>query len=119
MSRDYTIRLENSLVKAVELPEPSADSTIMSTYAVAKGNITEREQASEIDIPMLSVESSNIKSVGYHYESKQFRILFTNGGLYHYKEVPSNLYDEMMQQESVSQFFSKHIRSNFECIKLN
>lgn len=116
---DYTGRLETSLVKAIDLPKPKEDTEVMETYAEAKGNITEREAAKKIDIVMLEVVSSNIKFMGYSKEMSQLRVQFTNGGLFQYKDVPEEAYKEMMKAESVGSHFSKHIRNDYECIKLN
>lgn len=119
MGQEYVGRLENSLVKAVELPEPKKDTEVMETYTEAKENITEREEAKKLDIPMHDVESSNIRSMGYDKASKQLRVQFTNGGLFQYKEVLPELVSELKKSESIGSFFSKHIRTTHECVKLN
>ena len=119
MGLDYTGRLESSLVKAIDLPAPKEDAEVMETYAEAKGNLKERKAAKKLDITMNSVTSSNIREMGYHEESRQLRVLFTNGGLFQYKDVPPEVVSEMMKSDSVGSYFSKNIRTTFTCVKLN
>jgi hypothetical protein len=119
MGLDYTGRLETSLVKAIELPKPKEDAEVMETYTEAKDNLTERKKARKIDIKMNEVESNNIREMGYHEESRQLRVLFTNGGLFQYKEVPPDVVSEMMKSDSVGSYFSKNVRTTFTCVKLN
>lgn len=119
MSQEYIERLEVSLVKAVEIPEPKKDNEVMETYGEAKGNIAERDTAKAMNIKMQDVESSNIKQIGYDRKSQQMRIQFTNGGLFQYKEVPTEVFDEMMAAKSVGSYFSKNIRNVYSCVKLN
>lgn len=119
MSQEYIERLEVSLVKAVEIPEPKKDPEVMETYGEAKESIEEREAAKAMNITMQDVESSNIRQVGYNRKAKQMRIQFTNGGLFQYKEVPNEVFDEMMASKSVGSYFSKNIRNIYSCVKLN
>jgi len=119
MGQDYTNRLESSLVKAVELPEPKEDVEVMETYTEAKGNITEREASKKISISMSDIKSSNIKCMGYSEKTQQLRVHFTNGGLFQYKDVPVDVYNEMMKADSIGSYFSKNIRTTFTCVKLN
>lgn len=118
MGKDYIERLEVSLVKAIELPEPKKDEEVVATYSEAKGCVDERETARAMEIEMKEVKSSNIKSIGYSRKHKQFRINFINGGLFQYKDVPEETFNELSKAESVGSFFSKNIRNNFKCIKL-
>lgn len=118
-NKDYTERLETSLVKAVELPEPKENIEVMETYGEAKGKIDDREAAKQVSIDMKDVESSNIRSMGYNSEVKQLRVVFTNGGIFQYKEIPKEVYEEMMASKSIGSFFSKNIRNNYVCVKLN
>ena len=118
MGKDYTIRLETSLVKAVDLPKPKEDEEVMATYGEAKENIEERREAKLVVFEMKEVESSNIHSIGYNKDFEQLRIIFTNGGLYQYKGIKPEVYEEMMKSESVGSYFSKNIRNKCECVKL-
>jgi hypothetical protein len=118
---EYITRLETSLVKAVELPEPEVkkDIEVMETYGEAKDNIKERNEAAAIDITMQDVKSSNVKQIGYDKNSKQLRVQFTNGGLFQYKEVPNEVNDELINAKSIGSYFSKNIRNVYSCVKLN
>jgi len=118
MSQKYIERLETSLVKVVETPESAKEPEIVDTYAEAKGNIKERKRAMREQIEMTPVKSTNIRFVGYDKETFQLRVQFTNGGLFQYSGVPEEVYDEMMNSESVGAYFSRNIRNAYPTINL-
>ncbi len=70
------------------------------------------------DIPMMSVSSSQIKSVGY--SGNVMIIEFLTGSKYLYAGVSEDKYKNMMISESVGSYFSRNIKndSNVICIKL-
>lgn len=53
---------------------------------------------------LIEVESSMIQAVGYDEETQVLRVVFNNGGLYEYYDVPSEIYDGLMQAESKGQY---------------
>lgn len=58
-----------------------------------------------------SVESSNIKSIGYN-ESKRFlEIEFSRGDIYQYLDVPVKEYINLINAESIGKYFWTHIRN--------
>lgn len=61
---------------------------------------------------MIKVESSNVKSVGYNENT--LYVLFKNGGLYQYKDVPVKIYDELLVAESVGKYLNKEIKKVYE-----
>ena len=58
----------------------------------------------------IAVESSNLKSVGYHDESGTLEIEFNNGGIYQYFVVPKNVYHGLMNAESHGKYFDVNIK---------
>lgn len=66
----------------------------------------------------ISVESSNICSVGYDLKSQTLEIEFLNGSVYQYFDVPQQIFDGLMSAESHGKYFVVNIRSNFKYVKL-
>lgn len=58
------------------------------------------------------VESSNIASVGYDWETMTLEVEFTNDDVYQYTPVTEQAYKDMMNAESVGGYFYKNIRNN-------
>ena len=57
---------------------------------------------------MIPVVSSNIKCIGYDEKTKALRIQFRNG-TYEYSNVPKDVYDELMDSESIGAYATAHI----------
>jgi KTSC domain len=49
---------------------------------------------------MTDVDSSMIRSVGYDPEAEVMRILFVSGKTFEYRQVPSDVYGELMASGS-------------------
>ena len=61
------------------------------------------------------VSSSNIKSIGYHGDSKTLAVEFAGGGgVYHYDGVSKEDYDELMAAKSIGSHFHKSIRGIYK-----
>lgn len=60
-----------------------------------------------------TVQSSNIRSVGYDPSQKLLEIEFHDGGIYHYFGVPADLHDRLMKAPSKGGFLSAHIKGHF------
>lgn len=56
-----------------------------------------------------SVESSNIKSIGYSYGAKILEIEFLNKMVYQYSFVPLEVYEGLMNAESHGGYFDRVI----------
>lgn len=74
------------------------------------------------------VESNNIDQIGFAVDVKQtmnstpvniLRILFTNGRMYDYFDVPQNVYRSFLNSESKGKFFHKHINKKYEYKKVD
>lgn len=57
-----------------------------------------------------AVDSSNIDEVGYDSESSVLEILFKNGSVYQYYDVPEATFHELLSAGSVGQYFHRQIR---------
>lgn len=63
------------------------------------------------------VGSSNLDCIGYQRGTVYVR--FVKGGCYSYDKVPFNLYQDLLNAESVGQFFHQHVRTSFEYKRLD
>jgi hypothetical protein len=66
---------------------------------------------------MIDVQSSNLSQVGYDPETRTLAIVFKKGDLYHYDDVPPEVFDELMEAPSTGRYFSQHIRNSFTYTK--
>jgi hypothetical protein len=63
---------------------------------------------------MIEVESSTIKKIGYSYPDKKLIVEFKSGGIYHYKEVPEEIFEELKTCESIGKFLNENIKKKYE-----
>jgi|TARA_B110000977_G_scaffold96336_1_gene127068 hypothetical protein len=61
-----------------------------------------------------TVESSMINKYVYNFATKTLKVEFNSGALYEYKNVESEIYDELTKSESTGKFFNEKIKNNFE-----
>tara|TARA_R100001460_G_scaffold50783_1_gene89253 strand:+ start:25 stop:252 length:228 start_codon:yes stop_codon:yes gene_type:complete len=65
-----------------------------------------------------TVDSSMINKYIYNFASKTLKVEFNGGALYEYKNVESDLYDELCKSESTGKFFNEKIKNNYEHTQL-
>ena len=68
-------------------------------------------------IEMTYVDSSNIQSIGYDTAAMELHIQFLKTGLYVYREVPKEVFDELLNSDSKGSYFNRNIKNvytNFE-----
>lgn len=61
------------------------------------------------------VKSSNIREVGYDQDSHILEILFVDGRLYHYFDVPVTVYTGILGAVSPGKYFHANIRDVYRC----
>ncbi len=63
-------------------------------------------------ITLDSVESSQVKAIGYDAATKTLAVTFTRGvgAIYHYAPVESETYEAFKSAESIGVFFGQHIK---------
>jgi hypothetical protein len=66
----------------------------------------------------ISVNSSNVSSVGYDADSQTLEIEFNNGGVYQYSGVPESVYEGMMGADSKGKYFHANIKNTYSYSKL-
>ena len=58
-----------------------------------------------------SVDSTDIKSVGYDPATKILEIEFHSGGIYQYLDVPDMVYSDLMNADSKGKYFHRHVKN--------
>ncbi|GAA5104386.1 KTSC domain-containing protein [Orbus sasakiae] len=66
----------------------------------------------------ISVDSSNLASVGYELETNTLEIEFKKSGIYQYFNVPEQVYNELMTAGSHGQYFSYQIKPHYSYQKV-
>ena len=63
------------------------------------------------------VASSVIAEVRYDEEGALLEVLFHNGRVYRYLDVPPDEYESLIHAESVGRYFNQEIRTRYEVLK--
>jgi hypothetical protein len=63
----------------------------------------------------ISIDSSNLASVGYDPGSMILEVEFKKGTCYQYFDVPQSIYDEMMASPSKGTYLNTVIKKQFRC----
>lgn len=64
------------------------------------------------------VRSSNVAEVGYEQESLILEVVFHDGSIYHYFDVPQTIFEQMIGSESVGRFLNEHIKGHYRYSRL-
>ncbi len=65
---------------------------------------------------MIPVSSSNITAAGH--DAGTMRVRFSNGTMYDYAGVSAELFNDMLQSESVGRFYHANIKGKFTGTKV-
>lgn len=65
-----------------------------------------------------SINSSNLKSVGYDENTNTLEIEFKGGGIYRYSGVPNIVYLNLIKAPSHGKFFHRFIKDKFNTLKI-
>lgn len=72
------------------------------------------------DIPMMNVESSNVKAIGY--QDGYLKVEYLNGGIYLYQDVEEYHYKTLTENvKSVGKYMNDVIKKNadkYKCVKV-
>lgn len=60
-----------------------------------------------------TVNSSNIRSIGYDFQTLTLEVEFTSGDIYQYFGIPEHLYRQFLNASSHGQFLNDNIRYNY------
>lgn len=56
------------------------------------------------------VTSSNVAEIGYDENRQILEVLFNNGSLYQYFDVPRRVFDEILQSGSIGQYLNSLVK---------
>ncbi|MCR9223982.1 MAG: KTSC domain-containing protein [Hyphomonas sp.] len=59
------------------------------------------------------VQSSNLLEIGYDADTETLEVMFKNGGVYQYYNLPQHMYDQLMQAQSHGVFFNNEIKGHY------
>ena len=65
------------------------------------------------------VESSSLRSIGYDRATATLEVEFTNGGVYRYNGVPTELWSAFRQADSKGKFFQDRVRDHFATTRVS
>lgn len=65
---------------------------------------------------LVEVKSSNVRSFGY--QDKKLFVMFSNGSIYAYDNVPEELYHEALSADSKGKFLREKIYNKFTYMKI-
>jgi hypothetical protein len=66
-----------------------------------------------------TVESDAIHAIGYDADVSVLEIIFNNGTIYQYRNVPREVYEQIMQSPFKGSYFQQNIRDEFEFWQLD
>lgn len=66
----------------------------------------------------VSVNSSNIASIGYESSTQTLEVEFHSGGIYEYYNVPSHVYTALMNATSHGGYLAKNIKGHYKFSEL-
>lgn len=66
----------------------------------------------------ISVDSTNISSIGFDEDSNTLEVEFRSGAVYQYFDVPLAVYEDFLNSTSKGQYYSQHIKGYFRFVKV-
>jgi len=64
------------------------------------------------------VNSTNVRSIGYHASTVTLEVEFQSSGIYQYFDVPEPVYAALMRASSKGRYLNDHIKDRYRCQKL-
>jgi hypothetical protein len=69
---------------------------------------------------MFSVESSNIKSIGYNIDKRELHVVFLQSNAqYKYTEVPKDVFTDLLLADSHGKYLNKHVKGTYNYEKVD
>lgn len=66
-----------------------------------------------------AVNSTNLRSIGYHRGLRVLEIEFHSGSIYRYRNVPTKAYGALIGADSKGRHFMQEIRGRYEFKRIN
>lgn len=64
------------------------------------------------------VQSKSIEAIGYEKDEELLGVVFKSGEVFHYKDVPHNIYMSFMTAPSFGTFYNEYVKDQFEFEKI-
>jgi len=64
-------------------------------------------------------KSSHVDTMSYKYDTEDLVVTFKRGGVYKYSGVPEEIWDEMLNAESVGKALNEHIKGVYASEKIS
>jgi hypothetical protein len=65
------------------------------------------------------VDTSHIRKVAFEPSGEELEIEFADGGIYRYQMVPREIYQELMDADSKTSYFTQTINERFACVRVD
>jgi hypothetical protein len=59
------------------------------------------------------VTSTNISEIGYDQASQTLEVMFRNGGIYQYFDIPRDEYDGLLRAASMGEYLNHNIKGRY------
>lgn len=69
-------------------------------------------------IQLTQLRSSNLRAAGHEPATNLLAVHFTNGSVFHYKDVPSDVASKLLQADSPGKYFAAEIRGKYPAEKV-
>jgi len=66
-----------------------------------------------------AVRSTEIAIVGYDASQRLLEVAFRTGSVYHYTDVPQEVYHEMIRADSIGLYFAERVKTAYSYTKLH
>ena len=66
----------------------------------------------------ISVQSNNIRSIGYDTDRRILEVEFKSGSIYQYSGVPEHEYEGLLNASSKGRYLNTHIKDRFTYIQV-
>lgn len=67
---------------------------------------------------MVAVLSKAFKDVSYDPKDRVLTIIFNDGGVFLYQDLPKAVYEELLAAKSMGSYFNREIRPNYRAVPL-
>lgn len=64
------------------------------------------------------VQSSNVEAVGYEADEMALHVWFISGAHYVYRDVPEDLFHELLAADSVGSFLHRNVKATYDYEKI-
>ena len=67
----------------------------------------------------VQLQSTSLNAATFQEQRGYLELEFGSGAIYRYRDVPAQVYDELLRAESKGRYFNQHIRNRFRYAKID